>query len=316
MSAAQDRLFSGGAREPEPVTVLSFGAGQQSTALLLLCLFDEDFREEYAPGRLLTVMADTGDEHPQTYEHVEKMRSLCRERDEEFHFIEAGGPYHSEAWPDLITFYERGDRIGSKTFPKTCTANLKISTQYRFLERLLASDYALSGAGRKRAFYEFVELAGRKLDVMIGISAEETGRRLAREDAVPVWMRRTVRRLYPLAEMGWDRKRCQDFIRDTGFDLPIPSLCRRCPYKNELDVLLMSREDPQGLAEWVELERRKLAAHAGRFPDLPLAKNHGVFGPNTTLPEVLERAREEHGHLATERLRRIRMEGHGVGSKY
>lgn len=179
----------------------------------------------------------------------------------------------------------------------------------------MAKDYGVE-SGRKKGFYEYTALTGRKLRMMIGLSSGEVGRRLKKQKDVPLWMGRTVERVYPLVEMGWDGKRCQEYILGSGFPLPVPSLCRRCPYKGELDVLRMSRDDPEGFTEWVELERNKLDAHSERFPHLPEERNHGVFGANTTLPDVLAKAEEKYGHLSDEELDGMRMEGHAVGSKY
>ncbi len=315
MKATQSRLFSAGRREPGPLSVLSLGAGQESTALALLLLKDPEFREKWSPGRYLCVMSDTGDEHPETYENVERLRDLYERHGEEFHFLEAGSRWHSDSWPDLLTFYRRGDRIGSKSFPKSCSQQLKIAVIYRFLEEMLANDYGVS-LGNKRGFREFMALVGEKITVMIGLSAEEAERRLAKDDKAPKWMKETVNRVYPLIEMGWTRGDCQDYIRARGFPLPYPSLCRHCPYKTELDILRMSRDDPEGFTEWVDLERNKLDAHSRRFPDLPEEKNHGVFGANATLPEVLERAKEKYAHLTDAQLSEARMAGHGVASRY
>lgn len=95
------------------------------------------------------------------------------------------------------TFYRWGDRIGSKSFPKSCSQQLKISVIYRFLEELLAHDYGVS-FGSKRGFHEYTALIGEKITVMIGLSAEEAGRRLSKNDKASKWMRETVERVYPL----------------------------------------------------------------------------------------------------------------------
>ncbi len=219
MNAAQSRLFSAGKRGPEPITVLSLGAGQESTALALMA-DDPEFRKRWMPGRRLCVMADTGDEHPETYENVERLRDLHRKRGEEFHFLKAGSRWHSESWPDLLTFYRRGDRIGSKSFPKSCSQQLKIAVVYRFLEELLATDYGVSQVG-KRGFHEYTSLIGRKITMMIGLSAEEAERRLSKDDKAPKWMKETVDRVYPLIELGWTRGDCQEYIR-AGLPSPLP----------------------------------------------------------------------------------------------
>lgn len=128
-------------------------------------------------------------------------------------------------------------------------------------------------------------------------------------------MRRTIEYRYPLIEDGWDRARCQRYILSTGHDLPIPSLCRRCPFKRYSDLALMEREDPEGLAEWISLERAKLDSSARKFPDLPPEKNFGVFGAKN-LEQALKEAREQYGHLSYEELHELRMAGHNVRSCY
>jgi hypothetical protein len=145
MKAAQSRLFSAGKRDPEPITVLSLGAGQESTALALMVDAPE-FRGRWIPGRYLCVMSDTGDEHPETYENVERLRDLHRKRGEEFHFLGAGSRWHSDSWPDLLTFYRRGDRIGSKSFPKSCSQQLKIAVIYRSSKNCSRPTMAFRGA--------------------------------------------------------------------------------------------------------------------------------------------------------------------------
>lgn len=57
---SQERLFSEASREPEPLSVISYGGGQDSTALILAMMADDAFRERWAPGRLITIMAHTG----------------------------------------------------------------------------------------------------------------------------------------------------------------------------------------------------------------------------------------------------------------
>lgn len=74
--------------------------------------------------------------------------------------------------------------------------------------------------------------------MLLGISAEEQGR-VEKEDSAPKWLTKNIERRYPLMDLGWDRKACQDYILRRGEPLPIPSLCRRCPFKDEADLVLM-----------------------------------------------------------------------------
>lgn len=115
------------------ITVLSFGGGQDSTALLHLYINNADFRATYAPGRFVVVMSDTGNEHQETYDHVEDVKVLCEEHGIEFRHLTYDQGYHRHNWRDLESFYSDGNRIGSKAYPKTCTDNLKIKPIYNWL---------------------------------------------------------------------------------------------------------------------------------------------------------------------------------------
>lgn len=290
------------------LTVLSFGAGQDSTTLLYKYIYNPNFRARYAPGRFLVVMSDTGDEHDETYEHVRYILSLCAQHDIEFHFLPAGGEFHSEKWPSLIEFHRRTSTIGSKAFPKTCTDNLKIQPIYRFLEQWLGDNYGVR-VGRKKGFYEFEEGHGR-VCVLLGIAGGEESR-MAKTEKLPLWMQRTVDRVYPLIELGMDRQACQDYIKSIGHTVPLPSNCKRCPFMNEVELLWLYRFHPDKYTEWVELEQKKLAknTHMGD-------RNLGVFGKRT-LPEVLKIVLGKHGDWSNERLHDYKMShGHCVKSKY
>lgn len=315
--AAQTRLFGAAPRQPEQLTVLSYGAGQQSTAVLLKLLFDGGFRARYAPGRLLVLAADTGNEDPRTYAHLDRMRRLCGEHGEELVHITSDMGFHTAAWRSLAHHYRSGRRIGSKAFPKSCSANLKILPQFRYLAWRLANDYGLGHRRQySRTVREYTGLSGRRVAFLIGISAEEAKRRIPDENDAPKWQREYLQRRYPLTDMGWDRADCQNYIQSLGFPSPIPSACRMCPFKTDSELVLMARTDEAGYREWVELEAAKLRAHAERSPHLPPEKNFGVW-PHRTLPQALADAEEEYGHLTTEQLEAMRMtRGHAVGTRH
>ena len=70
------------------VSVLSFGAGQDSTAILYRLILDKEFQAT-VPGRLIIVMADTGNEYPTTMKHVSFCQWLCERAGIEFVFLSA-----------------------------------------------------------------------------------------------------------------------------------------------------------------------------------------------------------------------------------
>ncbi len=312
MSATVQRLFApDGAREPEPLAVLSHGKGQQSTALGYMLHYDPAVRRRYAPGRLITLTSSTSNEHPETDDHARYLASFYAAVGEHFEEITPDMGYHTEAWTILEHHYASRNNIGSKSFRRSCTDNLKIKPTYKRLENILSTDYGVS-LGDKRGLYEYVELVGEKISVMIGFTAEELDRRLNPDEKIPKWMQECVRRTYPLADLGMTREDCEDYIRSLGHPPVYPSWCRFCPFETPFDVFYQATFSPEDHDRWVELENNKLRAWAGK---LPPEKNHGVF-PGKTLGRVLDEAREEFGHMTETQMHERRMAGHGVSSRY
>jgi 3'-phosphoadenosine 5'-phosphosulfate sulfotransferase (PAPS reductase)/FAD synthetase len=291
------------------LTVLSFGGGQDSTAILLKIIHDKNFRSKYAPGDLIVIMADTKNEHPETYEHVARCIELCKIADIPFFFLK-DGKYTSPCWSDgLIAFYEQKKAVGSKAFPKTCTDKLKITPIYNFLEEYVHTTYQTDKVGRKMAIKEFAEKYG-KINVIIGIAAGEEKRMAPNGEGPSVWMNTCITKHYPLVEIGWDRQACQDYIAQY-MEVPPPSNCILCPFMSLQELLYLYRHFPQWYNKWVDLEQAKIQnnLHVGD-------KNLGVWGKKL-LPEVLEEAIKKFGHMTTEELREYKMShGHCVASKY
>ncbi|MGB3062773.1 hypothetical protein [Sphingobacterium thalpophilum] len=83
------------------LTVLSFGAGQDSTCLLYKFALDKEFRERWIKGRLIVIMSDTGNEHPHTYNHINFIETFCAINDIPFYFITPDLGYHPNTWQSL-----------------------------------------------------------------------------------------------------------------------------------------------------------------------------------------------------------------------
>jgi 3'-phosphoadenosine 5'-phosphosulfate sulfotransferase (PAPS reductase)/FAD synthetase len=307
---------SGSSNDPK-LTVLSFGGGQDSTALLYKLIFDADFRAQQAPNDLVVVMADTQDEHPATLQHVRECMALCAEHGIEFVHITEDMGFLSDTWAGgLRGFYARKNTVGSKAFPKTCTDNLKIRPIYKWLEAYVEDKYGFK-AGRKSGLKKFAAEHG-KIRVMIGIAAGEE-RRMADPDAknskgeytTAAWMRLAIDRVYPLVPMQMDRQACQDYIASTGRSVPMPSNCILCPFMSEQELLWLYRTMPEDFAAWVQIEQNKINAnlHMGD-------RNLGVWG-RKLLPQKLAEAQEKFGHMTMDELNEYKMShGHCVTSQY
>jgi hypothetical protein len=238
-------------------TVVSVGAGQDSTAIIYRIGLDKSFRQKYAPGRVLAIMSDTGDEHGETIKHVGVLARFCAEHDIEWVHLTFDMGYHSGPWANgLINFYETNNAIGSVAFAPTCSPNLKTDVIYRYLADRFSADFG-GTARRKRSFYRYCELFGEPITVIIGIGAGEEKRiektilkacgkchgagcrscNEGTEKPRSKWMYDCVRRVYPLVEIGWGRAECQAYISSIGRAVPPPSNCFACPFKSPDEIL-------------------------------------------------------------------------------
>lgn len=292
------------------LTVLSFGAGQDSTDILYRYTYDPQFRARYAPGRFIVTMSDTGNEHPYTYWHVAQIKVFCRQHGIEFHLLTPGMGFHSSKWPSLPEFYQRTRTVGSKAFRKSCSDNLKIQPFYRWLDKF-ANEELGTVFSRKRALVEYARCYG-KIRVLVGLAAGEEARIADAADA-PVWRQMSIETVYPLVELGIDRRGCQEHIRSLGHEVPWPSNCMMCPFLSKIELLWLYRRFPHAFAEWVMLEQQKLEkfAHKGDA-------NYTVWGKSRkTLPEVLAEAEGEFGHMTEAELDHYKMShGHCVMTHY
>ena len=296
------------------LTILSFGAGQDSTAILYKIVYDVDFRKEYVKGKLMVVFANTQNEKRATYEHLVEVMEFCKSNGIEF--ITVGEKFRTGDWrKGLIAFYEAGNRVGSKAFPKTCTDNLKIQPIYKWLDLYLHTTYGYGkrssdGKLRKTAIKEFNRKHGRII-MLIGIAAGEEKRASSDADSPSVWMRNCINKVYPLIPLKMNRQACQDYIKSVGHTVPMPSACILCPFMNDIELLHLYRNDLYWFNKWVKLEANKIANNLDAGD-----KNLGVWGKKL-LPEKIIEIQKRYGHMTNEELDEYVMShGHCVMSKY
>ena len=314
-------LFTDGqlaAENEVELTVLSFGAGQDSTTLLLHYIHDEEFRKRYAENAFITIFADTGNEHPHTYHHLAQVKTLCDEHDIVFVHITPDMGYHGKGWSTLTEQYSLHDSIGSKGYPKTCTSRLKLNPIYSYLEDYIAESYELP-RGRKKAFKAFSRIYG-KINVLIGIAKGEESRMAdpftAEKDGL--WKVLSLENKYPLIDMDMDRQACQEY-NSRYFDYEVkPSNCMMCPFTSSQELLWLYRFANNTFEEWCELEENKFKKweHVGN-------KNIGVWAKwikeenrPYSLRDALKDAEARFGHWTDEDLHSYKMNHGCVASKY
>lgn len=297
-------------KKGQQLTVLSYGVGQDSTAILARIIKDVEFRKKYVRGHFIVVTADTVNEHDHTYEYRDYIENICKENHIPFYILQPED-YATGKWSGgLIEFYIKNDSVGSKAFPKTCSDNLKIKPIYKFLETYIHEKFNTNHYGRKKAFYEYEANYGR-IRVLLGIAKGEESR-ASTEPTNIRWFDQCVEKVYPLIEEGMDRQICQDVIEDLGFEIPMPSNCILCPFMSLQELLYLYRYENMWFEKWVELERNKMEKHKDKGD-----KNLGVWGTRKDLNTMVEEAKAKFGHMTKEELVEYKMShGHCVKSKF
>lgn len=293
------------------MTVVSNGGGQESTYFIVRCLLDPAFRKKHIHGQWIVAFSDTGNEHPHTYDNLQRVLDLCVKHDVPCYNIHSGMGYHSDSWISLTHQYKKNRTIGSAAFKQTCTDNLKVKPIDRFVESWIKGMLSLGDEFKnKKAYYEFTKSYG-KIRLILNFAKGEEGRTSNGNKFDPVWKKACVERYYPLIVDGIDRQACIDYFATIGWTV-WPSNCMICFYQSDQEILWLYRNYPAVYYDWVDMEAAKLSKCA----DMEVVKNLGVYG-KITLPEKLARAQEKYGHWSDEQLNEYKMShGHCIKSKY
>lgn len=309
------------------LTVLSFGGGHDSTAILLKIIYDKEFRFKYVEGWFIVVMSDTGNEHDHTYFNVEKIKKLCKDNDILFYFLTNDMGYHTPAWPNLI---EPQKRTRSSPFKETmvqlgtksCTDKLKIGPIYKFVDEFINDRFnynfpiSKNKGCRKRAIKQFYEDFG-KITVIIGFAYGEESRAKksitlqnkqisdheeAKKKGKKGSWQHALNRVFPLIDIKMDRESCIKYIESILDYEVMPSNCKMCPYQSLPELLWLHNNDPETWGLWVAIEQRKIDRFKPQADSDKTFKNHGVYNSKKLLPEKLAEAKAKFGNLSSEEL--------------
>lgn len=218
------------------LTVISYGGGVQSTAMVVLA----------AHGKLpyqvdAALFSNVGDdsEHPATLEYV-RNEAMPRA-------AALGFPIHelikTKKDGTTETLMQRLTKVGGNSIPipaymtggaptnRACTADWKISVVGKWLKA--------NGASSKDP-----------ATVCIGISTDEIQR--VNPTTAPAY----ERIVYPLIDLEMDRSACQQVIADHGWPVPPKSSCYFCPFHRPQVWSEMRRDEPDLFIKSVELERQ------------------------------------------------------------
>jgi len=224
--------------------IVAYGGGVNSSAFLI-----EFVRLKIVPTLIL--FSDTGGERPETYAFIDEFSLWLQER----------------GLPGIITVKKGGMQetleencLRKEMLPsiaygfKTCSEKYKIRAQEKFVRHYEPTKAILK--------------AGGKLVKVIGYDAGE-GRRAKQYEhkEYDYW--------YPLIEWGWERKKCEQVVREAGFR-PAKSSCFFCPSMTKREILQLRQEHPDLMARALEMEA-KAAPNLATVKGLGRRFNWGEF---------------------------------------
>lgn len=214
---------------PNPIHILSLGAGVQSSTLALMATLGK-----VSPMPSYAVFADTHAEPPEVYswlDRLEKLLAFPVVRVSEGNLREAALTVEHALKSDatylrrmLPVFYNNNGNRGMAQ--RRCTINFKIKPIRQFSHRHMH----------------------RGVVQWLGISTDEAGR--MRDSEVGY-----IQNRYPLIEAGMSREDCLQWMRDHKYPEPPKSSCVFCPFKSDEQWRRLKTEMPDEFAKVAAFER-------------------------------------------------------------
>lgn len=205
------------------ITVLSLGAGVQSSALAVLAAMGK-----ISPRPEAALFADTFCEWPETYEFLAMyLRPWLEEHGLPVFTVSAGDMYEFFYSRALLPLAFGKKNEGRR---RQCTRQFKIAPMKKWLRE----------NGAQRAF------------VLLGITVEEGRRARPSPDK---W----ITNVYPLVEMRWTRLDCARLLHDVGLPIPPRSRCWLCPFQPPDAWQRLFTTHPDLFERAVALEERAVA---------------------------------------------------------
>lgn len=235
-------IESMGTIKDQEVYSLSFGAGVQSTALLMLTINRDPRLYAALDGHWpeLAVFADTGGEPGYVYNHLEKMKNLSGDHGFRLDVVKygdlAGDILEADRFAGVPFFTINKD--GSRgQLRRGCTRDYKIRPVLRHVKREILGLMPRQRMGKRHIY------------TILGISVDEAGR--AKESRFP-W-ETTV---YPLLAMSWRRVDCVEYLEASGLGAVKKSACVFCPYRSTREWKRMKEEHPVDFAAAVDFDNK------------------------------------------------------------
>jgi len=214
------------------LTVISLGAGVQSSALLIAALNNE-LPDDYDKIDA-AIFADTKDEPDEVYTWLQTLKEYSDGRIPIYTVTHKSGKSLSD-----YSLKVRGKdylEIGVPVFVPNAMVQRQCTYQFKI-------------APIKRKIREIMREKGKKVcDQLLGISLDEVSR--MKDSRVQYLTNR-----YPLIDMRWTRTTAFNYVKK-HLGTPPRSACVFCPYHTNREWSLMKSEQPDEFAKAVAYEKR------------------------------------------------------------
>lgn len=204
--------------QKEPLQVLSFGGGVQSTAMILLV------KEGKLPKPDLVIHSDTGSEMPYTQPIIEEVEKICKDLEIDFRIVKSHrGKLHE-------------DYLKNSAVPvigvRSCTLNFKILPQRREIRKIVGSKNGVLLA-----------------ECWLGITTDESNRRIKSE-------LKWIGNKFPLLDKYvMNREQCLQLCKKYNLEVK-KSGCFCCPYWGKKGFVNLFRNYPELFDICLEMESR------------------------------------------------------------
>lgn len=208
--------------------VVSYGGGVNSTAVLVGMV-----QRGIRPDAIL--FADTGGEHPHTYEYIKKVSQWC---------VDNGLPE--------VTICKKNcsPELGYTTLEEECLTRGQLpSLAYGFHK--CADKWKVQaqlGWGRKWQLAIDTWARGEQVMKAIGFHYDEQRR------IKPHIVDKGYQNFYPLVEWKWRQQDCLAAVESAGLPKPSKSSCFFCPATKKDEIRRMAREEPELFARALAIE--------------------------------------------------------------
>lgn len=210
------------------LTYLSFGAGTQSTALLICSALGL----HGVPRADVAIFADTMNEPAHVYQAVERMKAWAAPYIPVV--VVSAGDLLGHAKERLagtrsrfasIPLFTTGKDGRAAPGRRQCTSEYKIDPIEKHVRQMLG--------------YKPRQVIRKKVLNLVGISLEEASWRVKPSRT------RWITRSHPLVDALLDRDACIKLVMDHGLPMPRKSACVFCPYTDNARWREMRAEDPE-----------------------------------------------------------------------